>query len=74
MTPPLKKSKLFSERIGLTNQMLGIDTIMCDVLKPYKIVVERLQTSIFPIGHNIRHWIRHGSYLDSGFYGSNQHY
>ena len=33
------RCKLLSERIGLTPQMLGIDTIMLDALIPYKILV-----------------------------------
>ena len=51
-----KKSKLLSERCGLTNQMLGLDSIMADALSPYAVLVERLQTTIFPIGHNVRFW------------------
>ena len=49
--------KLLSERIGLTPQMLGIDAIMLDALIPYKVLVERLQTQIAPIGHRVRFWI-----------------
>ena len=47
--PTTKKSKLLSERIGLTNQMLGLNAIMYDALLPYSILCERLQTSIVPI-------------------------
>ena len=54
---PKKRSKLISERIGLTKQMLGINSIICDALEPYKMLVERLQISTFPIGHNVRRWI-----------------
>ena len=52
-----KKSKLLSERIGLTNQMLGLDAIMHDALVPYSILCERIQTAVVPIGHNIRRWV-----------------
>ena len=51
------RCKLLSERVGLTAQMLGIDAIMLDALTPYKVLVERLQTQIVPIGHRVRHWI-----------------
>ena len=51
------KSKLLSERIGLTAQMLGVDAIMADALAPYKRLVERLQTQTIPIAHNARPWI-----------------
>ena len=51
------KCVLLSERCGLTTQMLGLDAIMADALKPYKVLVERLQTQIIPIGHKIRPWI-----------------
>ena len=52
-----KKSKLISERIGLTNQMLGIDAVMADALLPYKVLIERLQVQTSPIGHCVRRWI-----------------
>ena len=45
---------LLSERIGVTAQMLGIDSILLDALIPYKILIERLQTQIVPIGHKVR--------------------
>lgn len=48
---------LISERCGLTLQMLGIDAMMLDALQPYKILVERLQTQVVPIGHQVRVWI-----------------
>ena len=51
------KCKLLSEKIGLTTFNLGIDAMMADVLKPYKILTERLQTQITPIAHNVRKWI-----------------
>ena len=37
--------------------MLGLDAMMYDVLLPYSILCERLQTSIVPIGHNVCRWI-----------------
>ena len=52
-----KRSKLINESCGLTEQMLGVDSMFSDALEPYKKLVERLQTQILPIGHNIRRWI-----------------
>ena len=49
--------KLISERCGLTAQMFGIDAIMLDALQPHKVLVERLQTQVVPIGHRVRYWI-----------------
>ena len=37
--------------------MLGIDSMMVDVLDPYKVLVERLQTQVCPVGHKVRMWI-----------------
>ena len=48
---------IISERCGLTAQMFGIDAIMLDALTPYKVLVERLQTQVVPIGHRVRFWI-----------------
>ena len=44
------RCKLISEHIGLTAQMLGIDAIMLDALTPYKVLMERFQTQVVPIG------------------------
>lgn len=52
-----KGCRLLSPRSGLTCQMLGIDAMMLDALMPYKILVERLQTQVVPIGHQVRQWI-----------------
>ena len=52
-----KMCALMSERVGLTASMLGIDAMMVDVLEPYRILVERLQTQVCPISHKVRLWI-----------------
>ena len=44
-----KKSKLLSERVGVTRLNLGLDAMMLDALQPYKQLVERLQTQNGPI-------------------------
>lgn len=49
--------KLLSEKIGLTAFMCGIDSIMADALHPYKMLTERLQTQVVPIGHRVRRWV-----------------
>ena len=53
-----KRSKLLSERIGLTEQMFGIDAIMDDALGPHKTLIERLQIQHQPIAHRVRRWYR----------------
>ena len=49
-----KRSKLLCEKIGLTAFNCGINAMMCDILKPYKILTEQLQTQTHPIGHRVR--------------------
>ena len=52
-----KKSKLLNEKIGVTDLNLGLDHMMLDVLQPYKILVERLQTQTGPVAHMVMNWI-----------------
>ena len=52
-----KKSRLICEKIGLTSMNIGIDSMMCDILKPYKVLTEQLQVQTYPIGHRIRKYI-----------------
>ena len=42
-----KRSKLLCEKIGLTTFNCGINVMMCDILKPYKILTEQLQTQSY---------------------------
>lgn len=35
-----KKSKLLSEKIGVTTQMLGLDAIIADGMEPYELLVQ----------------------------------
>ena len=56
-TSKSKKSKLLNERIGMTDLNLGLDSMMLDVLQPYKRLVERLQVQNGPIGHRLCGWI-----------------
>ena len=48
------RCKLLSEKFGLTTFNLGIDAVMADILKPYKVLTQRLQTQYMPIGHRVR--------------------
>ena len=52
-----KKSKLLSERVGLTVEMFGLDAVMADTLDPYSVLIERLQMQNMPIAHNVRKWV-----------------
>ena len=56
-TSRANKCRLLSERVGLTSFMIGLDSMMFDVLEPYAILVERLQTQVTPIGHKVRSWV-----------------
>ena len=51
------RCKLISEKIGLTMFNLSIDSIMADILGPYKVLTQRLQTQYTPIGHRVRRYV-----------------
>ena len=53
-TNKYKRSRLLCEKIGLTTMNYGISSIMCDILKPYKVFIERVQVQTHPVGHRIR--------------------
>ena len=51
-----KRTKLLSERYGLTQLNLGYDAMMADILHPYIVLTKRLQTKGRPILHRVRFW------------------
>ena len=52
-----KRTRLMNEDIGLTTMNFGISSMMCDILKPYKVLTEQLQTQTHPIGHRVRQYV-----------------
>ena len=52
-----KRSKLLSEAKGLTNVNYGINSMMADILLPYTILVQKLQTTSTPVAHRVCHWV-----------------
>ena len=52
-----KRSKLLSEVIGLTNFNRGLDSMMLDILDPYKILMTRLQIQNKPVSHRVVDWV-----------------
>ena len=52
-----KRTKLLSERHGLTQLNLGYDVVvMADILHPYIVLTKRLQTKGRAISHRVRFW------------------
>ena len=51
------RCKLLSEKIGFTTLNFGITSVMADVLKPYKVLTQRLQAQYMPIAHRVRKYI-----------------
>ena len=51
-----KRTKLLSERYGLTDLNLGYNTMMTDLLHPYIVLVKRLQTKGRPLLDSVRFW------------------
>ena len=52
-----KRSKLLSGVIGLTDFNRGLNSMMLDILDPYKILMTRLQIQNKPVTHRVIDWV-----------------